>query len=99
MNYIKTEWKVSENEPKNMQKLLSFNENQLIQIQLLAGKEISTHKAGTDALIIVRKGKVQFTVEGKEIVITNHDILYLEPDENHSIIALEDTELLLVKIR
>ncbi len=98
MKLVSTSWEASHEKPKVVKKLLSFNKNQIIQIQLQSGEEISDHQAGSDALIIVKKGQVKFSVEGREVVLTKNDLLYMEPEEVHSLIAIDDTEILLIKI-
>ena len=41
-----------------------------MNIQLRAGEEVKEHHANANVLIVVRKGKVQFTVEGVEHTVT-----------------------------
>lgn len=69
-----------------------------IHMHLKQGENISTHHAKTDVLIIVRSGKVEFDVEGEKVVLTNEDVLHLKPYEKHGLKAIEETDIILIKI-
>ena len=44
-------------------------------------------------LIVVRKGKVQSTVEGAEHTVTTGNILHMRPQEKHALKALENSDV------
>lgn len=77
-----------------------FNEENfdLIHMHLKKGEHISTHHAPTEVIIIVRDGKVIFDIEGEQVTLTEEDILYLDPYESHSLQAIEETDLILIKV-
>lgn len=78
-----------------------FGEQQfdVMNIQLQTGEEIPSHKADEDVLIIVKSGKVAFTVEGQETELTSETLLHMSPSEIHSLRAVEDTDVIVVKIK
>lgn len=71
----------------------------ILSIQLAKGESIAEHKANEPVVIIVRKGAVNFTVAGEVHVLTDEHVITFERDELHSLVAVDDTELVLVKIR
>ncbi|HZW67011.1 MAG TPA: hypothetical protein VFF20_00145 [Pseudogracilibacillus sp.] len=77
-----------------------FNEEKfdLIHIHLKQGEELSKHHAKTDVLVIVRAGKVEFDFSNEKVTLTNEDILQMDAYEDHSVLAIEETDLILVKI-
>ncbi len=90
---------LSKKEEKKMLKLASHERYDLVSIQLKAGQEIPTHDAPHIALVIVRSGKVLFTVEGQELILTGSEVLHMEPKEKHSLKAIEDCQLFLLKLK
>lgn len=83
---------------KFIKPLTNFEKTKMVQIQLQKGTGIPEHNANADVLIIVQKGKVAFDVAGERVELTPSSILYMEPKEQHSLLALEDVELLLLRI-
>lgn len=83
---------------KHAFRVLKEDKFDCIHMHLKKGENISTHHAKTDVVIIVRTGKVEFDVEGEKVTLTNEDILYLEPYEKHGLQAIEETDLILMKV-
>lgn len=83
---------------KKMSRLLASEKVDIINIQMRAGESIPTHNAKQSAIIIVRKGELIFNVEGTDHVLKDADILQLEPLENHSLEAITDVEVIVLKI-
>jgi quercetin dioxygenase-like cupin family protein len=46
----------------------------------------------------VKKGKVLFTVEGVEQLVTTGQILHMNPLEKHALKAVEDADVIVIKI-
>jgi len=84
---------------KKLSKIASHEQFDLVSIQLAAGEGIPAHDAPHTVLIIVQSGKVLFTVEGKEQELISSTILHMNPKEQHSLQAIEDCKLLLLKIK
>lgn len=97
MNLITSSHDINDSR-KHAVRLLKEEKFDCIHMHLKQGEKVSTHHAKTNVLIIVRTGLVEFDVEGEVITMTNEDILYLDPFEKHSLHALEESDLILVKI-
>ena len=69
-----------------------------MNIQLRAGEEVKEHHANANVLIAIRRGKVQFMVEGTEQIVTTGNILHMNPLEKHALKALEDSDIVVTKI-
>ena len=78
-----------------------FNEEKfdLIHIHLKQDEQLSEHHAKEEVIVIVRTGKVEFDFEGKKVTLTNEDILHMESNEKHSVIAIEETDFILMKVK
>lgn len=83
---------------KYMAPLTVFEKTKVVQIQLQEGQAIPSHATNADVLIVVQKGKVSFEVAGETVELTPGELLYMEPKEQHGLIALQDVELLLIRI-
>ncbi|GGA34564.1 cupin domain-containing protein [Psychrobacillus lasiicapitis] len=81
-----------------MSKVVQFDSHQVLNIQLRKGEEIKEHDAKEDVLIVVRKGKVLFTVKGVEQLVTTGHILHINPLEIHALKAVEDADVIVIKI-
>lgn len=84
---------------KHMGKVASIDNATLTNIQLRAGEDIKEHDSKNEAFIIVKKGKVLFTVEGEEVIVTPENLLHMAPLEKHSLHALEDTDFVLIQVK
>lgn len=97
MNLIETLYKLEE-KPKHIAKLLTLENVSVINIQLKAGETIPEHDSKREVMIIVRRGAVTFDVEGVEAIVTEENILHMEPLEMHGLRAIEDTDLIVLQI-
>ena len=98
MHFFETPYQLRDKE-KHSAKITEVNATQIINIQLAAGQSIAEHHAKENTIIIVRRGKVQFTVEGQQVVLTNEAVLAMDPLAQHDLLAIEDTDLLLLKVK
>lgn len=83
MKVISTENQLIE-KPKHVGKLLSLGHADIMNIQLKAGEGIPAHDSKREVMIVVRKGVVMFTGDGKEYRLHDNDCLHIEPLEKHS---------------
>lgn len=83
---------------KHIQKALSFGKTKVINMQLQSGEKIAEHDSIADVLIIVRSGKVSFIVEGETVEAAPDNILHMNPNEKHSLTAIEPSDLLVLQI-
>lgn len=70
-----------------------------MNIQLRAGERIPEHHADNEVLIIVQFGEVRFLVEGVEEILTQDTILTLKPSEKHSLEAITDARVIVIKLK
>lgn len=98
MELFQTPYQLHEKE-KQVGKVLANDKADVMNIQLKKGQTIPTHNANQHVLIIVRSGVISFIVESETVELTAEQVLAMQPLENHSIIALEDADLLVVKLK
>lgn len=97
MNLVETPYVLDDTE-KKITNVLKAEDFDLMNIQLRAGEKVKEHHANANVLIVVRKGKVQFTVDGAEHTVTTGNILHMKPLEKHALKALEDSDIVVTKI-
>ncbi|PID02230.1 hypothetical protein CSV67_09700 [Sporosarcina sp. P2] len=98
MNVIDTKNQLTEKK-KHIEKVADVDNAILMNIQLRAGEEVAEHDANKEVFIIVRKGKVRFTVEGEAIDVTPDNVLHMVPLERHSLHAVEDSDVLVIQVK
>jgi len=84
---------------KKIDKVFSHSKCDLINIQLKQGEAVAKHNASDIVVIVVRKGTVSFDVEGKEVILTDEDVLVLDPLEMHSLTAVTDVDIVVLKLK
>lgn len=75
--------------------LVKTKDIEIIRLIVLAGKEISTHKAKGEIIVQCLEGKIAFTACGKTHDLETGQLLYLPIGEPHSLRGIEDGSLLL----
>ncbi|MFY3792833.1 cupin domain-containing protein [Ureibacillus sp. MALMAid1270] len=98
MEIIETPYILGEKN-KKAGKVFTQDQFDVMNIQLKTGEEIPAHHSDRDVIIIVRNGIVAFTVEEKTVELTNEQLLYIKPFEKHSIVAKEDADIIVMKIK
>lgn len=71
----------------------------VLNIQLRASETVAEHSAPGEVLIVCRKGRVKFYVEGQVTELDANALLMLEPGEKHSLEAMEDCEMIVVRLK
>lgn len=89
----------NDNQQKYAKRLFKKESFDLIHMHMKKDETISTHHAPTEVIIIVRAGEVEFNIEDTLTTLTKEDILYLDPYEDHSMRAIEETDLILLKVK
>lgn len=97
MKLIETKYQLGE-KAKQAGKVAGVGNAEVLNIQLRKGEEIAEHDADREVFIIVRSGKVRFTVEGEPVEVTSENILHMSPLEKHSLYALDDSDIVVMKI-
>lgn len=98
MNHLNSPIKLAE-KAKHIERLIAIDNATITNIQLRSGEEIVEHHSKNEAIVIVRKGEVRFTVEGKEVIVTPETVLHMAPLEKHDLFAIQDTDLLLIQVK
>lgn len=98
MKLINTKSQLTEKQ-KHVEKIVEVDNAAVMNIQLRAGEEVAEHDANREVFIIVRKGKVRFTVEGELVDVTPENLLYMAPLERHSLHAVEDSDILVIQVK
>lgn len=70
---------------------------QVTHLFIREGKELSTHAVDMSVVVVPFKGKVEFTGESGTETISPGVVIEMEPNEKHSLKALEDSQLIVVK--
>lgn len=72
---------------------------QVTHLQIKKGEEVPSHKSDKNVVVVIYKGKVDFTGENGSEIISPGDIIVMEPEEKHALYALEDSDLMVIKAR
>lgn len=72
---------------------------ELIRIDLPSGREIPDHKAPGYITVQCIKGSIDFSCHGTTRQLKKGQLLFLEPDESHSLKSREDAAILLTVFR
>ncbi|MEK4698029.1 AraC family ligand binding domain-containing protein [Solibacillus sp. FSL R7-0668] len=96
MEKIRIENVLSE-QVKKVGKAYSREKMDMLTIQLQTGQQVPAHNAKETVVVIVRSGEVKFDIEGKEQLLTAEDVLIIEPLEMHSLQAVTNVDLIVMK--
>ena len=98
MELIDTPYYLNETH-KHIGKVLNFNDTNVVNMQLQIGQTVEEHEVDADVLIIVKRGKVIFMVEGREVEVSQHNMLHMAPGEKHSLRAEEVSDFMVLQIK
>ncbi len=87
-----------EKKVKQVSKVLTLENVTMMNIQLKKDEVIPEHDSTKEVIIVVRKGSVTFTVENKDIVVNSENVLHMAPNEKHSLLANEDSDIMVLQI-
>lgn len=74
------------------------SENQVVtHLNIKKGEEIPSHDSPMTVIVVIYQGEVSFTEEGETFVIKPGDIVSLKPGVSHSLLAKEDSKLMVIK--
>ena len=77
--------------------LVDENNLQITNLQIKSGEEIPSHKSDKSVIVVIYKGKVDFSGENNKEIIIPGDIIVMNPNEIHSLKAIEDSDLMVIK--
>ena len=79
--------------------LLETNQLQLIRLVVPAGKEIPPHRVPTEVIVHVVEGQVNFQHDGQETELRAGDVMFLCPEELHSLRGIQDSTVLVTRLK
>lgn len=98
MEYVDI-WADVEEKDRYANRVMKRDKFDVVHIHLKKDEEMGSHHAKEETLIIVRNGRVEFTVEEKTVELSKDGILQMDPYEEHDLKAIEDTDLFLLKFK
>lgn len=89
-------WRISELKeewlnPKLSRRLISGKNEMLGYIVLLKGSVVPAHKHVSEQITFILKGALRFTINGKDTVVKEGEVLVIPSNVEHAAIAIEDT--------
>lgn len=72
---------------------------QVTHLQIKKGEEVPSHKSDKSVVVVIYKGKVDFSGENGSEIIVPGDIIVMDPEEMHALNAIEDSDLMVIKAR
>ena len=79
-------------------KVLDYEQGVVVNLQLKAGKKIPRHHANCHVLVFVISGEVLFGVAERKFHLKAGSLLHMNPFEEHDIEAIQDSNLLVLKV-
>lgn len=74
------------------------NDKQVVtHLNIKADQIIPTHDTSMSVVVVIYEGEVIFTEEDKEFTIKPGDIIQLDPGLAHSLKAIKDSKLMVIK--
>lgn len=78
--------------------LIKTHKLEVLRLVMPQGKEIPIHRAPGHITVHCLEGRVAFTALGGTVDLVAGQMLYLEPEEPHSLLAHEDASLLVTMV-
>lgn len=71
---------------------------QVVHLSLKKGNEVPDFKMDVNILVLVMSGKVKFVAGEEEMDLQAQDLVEVDPNREHRMFALEDSQVLAIKI-
>lgn len=82
---------------KTHEQLVKTECQEITHLVVKAGQEIPKHAHPWHVVVVIYKGKVNFSNESKSEELIPGKIITLEPNETHGLVAVEDSALMVIK--
>lgn len=79
--------------------LIDEDKLQITHLQIKQGEEVPSHKSDKNVVVVIYKGKVNFIGENGNEIIVPGNIITMKPNEMHSLKAIEDSDLMVIKAK
>ena len=98
-NVLKAKKLVDLEEEKFQRKvLMEDNDNSLCIIAIKKNEIIDIHTSICDAAVYVLEGKIELHFDAEKFKVEKGEILMFKKDKEHTVVALDDSKFLLIKI-
>ena len=98
-NVLKAKKLVDLEEEKFQRKvLMEDNDNSLSIIAIKKNEIIDTHTSICDAAVYVLEGKIELHFDAEKFKVEKGEILMFKKDKEHTVVALDVSKFLLIKI-
>lgn len=97
MELIETPYLLQERE-HYMHTVTSFENTNIINVQLQANEVIPDQELNADMIVIVKSGVVSYNIGGEMSTVTPNKILHIGPNETHSLKAEEASDMILIQV-
>lgn len=77
--------------------ILSEDKQEVVHLSLKKGNEVPTYQNNANIIILVLKGKMEL-LSDDTIILNELEMVKLESNQSHSMIALEDSQVFIVKV-
>ena len=77
--------------PKIWRKVISGEKAMVAQVFIAKGGVVPMHQHESEQLTYILEGALQFSIEGREVVVHAGEVLHTPSNIPHSAVALEDT--------
>src|SRR5215469_12596116 len=84
---LKEEWL----NPKLARRIIVGEKEMIGYVVLLKDCVVQAHKHESEQISVILKGALKFTINGKDIVVQENEVLVIPSNLEHSAVALEDT--------
>lgn len=78
--------------------LMEKGESCLSVIAIKKDEIIDTHTSAADAAVYVVNGKIELHFDAEKFTLSEGELLMFKKDKEHKVVALKDSEILLIKI-
>ena len=90
---------IAKQEKLCLKDLVAYQDGQVVSMTIFSfdkGEEISTHAAGSDAMVTVLEGAGRFTVGGEVFILTEGETLIMPKDVPHAVYGEERFKMQLI---
>lgn len=85
-------------DPSKKGKVFDWDGGAVIHLQLDKGQKIPPHQTKETTLVVIREGHVLFTIAGTTKELIPGTLLLMDPNEEHSLEAVEESSIFVIKM-
>ena len=69
----------------------------VVGLGFMAGQRLAQHSSSTTAFLMILEGNIDFTMNGETVLMRTGDTIAIPAKEEHSVLATENSRILLIK--